>query len=104
VGKVLCSRHGVTGGPCICDHVNDAVNSSSSGKSVENNLATVRFEVDALGDGAIVLTYLTCTSCAALCQIQEGDVVTFEHLDQFPVMNGWAPTCYECIDEWTSRS
>src|SRR5690606_18481987 len=96
MGLHLCSRHGAQSGPHCCLHVQEAVLGST-----ENSPNVVQFKRDLLGDGEIVLEYRGCASCAALCDVNEGETLI---LESDSILDSWPPTCHICVDAWLEKN
>lgn len=96
MGRHLCPKHGAQGGPHCCKHVWDAI-------EADTHLQVIRFRVDVLGDGRMVLKYLGCKDCADICDVEEGVLLVLDS-GQHAVLDGWPPTCHVCVNEWLAAT
>jgi hypothetical protein len=98
MGRVICEKHGASGGPLCCDHVLAAV----YGREPRVQYRNVKF--DAVGDGSCIVQHLICTDCLGKHGLETVDEVTeevWEDENRFPRT---CPVCEGCLAEYTKIS
>ena len=96
MGREQCTTHGRQTGPLCCVHVHDAARGDNKLPLGES----VQFKVDLSDDGAHLLPYIVCASCAREFGLSAKSTVSgaiAERDGQFPFV---VPTCKVCLDLW----
>jgi hypothetical protein len=102
LGRVSCAEHGLQSGPLCCEHVLGALARQAQ---VPADVA-VEFSVDLPGDGDDlgVLPCIVCPECAAMFELNAGQMLPGELLDEEGKLPSVAPSCDKCVTAWRDRA
>jgi len=94
MSRVLCRKHGLTGGPHCCEHIFGAVMAGHDFRE-----PVVRLDADLGDDAELVFDVVVCPACANASGLRAGDRISGAYFEaNQPSHPKLTPTCYRCVD------